>query len=209
MYKNIIWDFDGTLFDTYPGLVDSFKRALSDNGIEVSEGEIIKHMKISMTMAVNYFKEKYTLSDEFIERFIYYDKNYEIDKVLLFPFAKEICSAVNNNGGRNFILTHRGSSTFKFLKHHGMTDYFEEIVTQQNGFKRKPDPEAFLYFTKKYKINNDTVLAIGDRECDILGAKNANITTCLYNTNRIESIEKPDFSINSLLELYSILCLSK
>ena len=33
MFTDILWDFDGTLFDTYPGLVDTMLRALSDEGI--------------------------------------------------------------------------------------------------------------------------------------------------------------------------------
>ena len=28
MIKHVIWDFDGTLFDSYPGMVNAFLRAL-------------------------------------------------------------------------------------------------------------------------------------------------------------------------------------
>jgi len=205
LFKNVIWDFDGTLFDSYPGMVYAFKRALGDNGVEVSEDEILKYMKISVTNAINHFKENYTLSDKFIENFLVYEKNLEADKVLPFPYAKELCLHIKENGGRNFILTHRGNSTLKFLKYHGMMDYFDEIATKHNCFKRKPDPEGFTYFVEKYDISNDTVLAIGDRECDILGAKKANIKACLYNTNSIELNENPDFTIKSLSELFNIL----
>lgn len=207
LFTNIIWDFDGTLFDTYPGMIYAFKRALGDNGVEVSEDEILKYMKVSVTNAINHFKEICLLSNEFVEKFSYYEKNLEADKVMPFPFAKEICLELKKNGGRNFILTHRGNSTLKFLKYHGMIDCFEEIGTKHNCFKRKPDPEGFSYFIEKYNLSNDTVLAIGDRECDIVGAKKANIKTCLYNTNSIESNEKADFTIKSLSELFNILCL--
>jgi phosphoglycolate phosphatase-like HAD superfamily hydrolase len=49
LFENIIWDFDGTLFDTYPGMIYAFKRALGDSGFEVSENEILKYMKVSVT----------------------------------------------------------------------------------------------------------------------------------------------------------------
>ena len=209
MFVNIIWDFDGTLFDTYPGMTYAFKKALGDNNVEVSEDEILKYMKISVTNAINHFKGVYHLSNEFIEKYSYYEKNLDVDKIIPFPFAKEICLDFKKNGGKNFILTHRGNSTLKFLKYHGMVDYFEEIGTKHNCFRRKPDPEGFIYFTKKYNMRNDTVLAIGDRDCDILGGKKANIRTCLYNTNSIESNENPDFTIKSLSELFNINNLSK
>jgi phosphoglycolate phosphatase-like HAD superfamily hydrolase len=32
MYKNIIWDFDGTLFNTYPAITASFNSTLDDIG---------------------------------------------------------------------------------------------------------------------------------------------------------------------------------
>lgn len=75
MFKNVIWDFDGTLFDSYPGMVYAFKRALGDNGVEVGEDEILKYMKVSVTTAINHFKENYNLSDKFIEKFLIYEKN--------------------------------------------------------------------------------------------------------------------------------------
>ncbi|HAX98844.1 MAG TPA: phosphoglycolate phosphatase, partial [Candidatus Atribacteria bacterium] len=33
-YTEYIWDFDGTLFDTYPVMVKAFQRALRELGIE-------------------------------------------------------------------------------------------------------------------------------------------------------------------------------
>jgi phosphoglycolate phosphatase-like HAD superfamily hydrolase len=175
LIKNIIWDFDGTLFDTYPGMIYAFKRALKDSGVEISENEILKYMKVSVSNAINHFKENYALSNDFIEKYVYYEKNLDADKIMPFPFAKEICFEFKKSGGKNYILTHRGNSTFKFLKYHGMLECFEEIGTRHNGFKKKPDPEGFIYFIEKYHMDKGTVLAVGDRDCDILGAKEANI----------------------------------
>ena len=85
-----------------------------------------------------------------------------------------------------------------------MLHYFTEIITKQYGFKRKPDPEAFLYLIEKYKINKSTALVIGDRECEILGGKAAGIKVCLYNTNNIEFTQAPDIYIDSLKQLVDI-----
>lgn len=35
--KNYIWDFDGTLFDTYPAMVDGAQQALKDFGINMDK----------------------------------------------------------------------------------------------------------------------------------------------------------------------------
>lgn len=36
MIKHIIWDFDGTLFDSYPGMVNAFLRALKSMKLKLS-----------------------------------------------------------------------------------------------------------------------------------------------------------------------------
>lgn len=205
MVSDIIWDFDGTLFDTYPGTVYAFKRALKDNGINETDENILNYLKVSVSYAINHFKNLYGLGDEFVDKFNLYKKNIEPEMMKPFPYAIEVCSKLITLGGRNYILTHRGNSTLKYLEYHGMLNYFTEIVTKPFGFKRKPDPEGFVYLIEKYKINKNTALVIGDRECEILGGKAAGIRTCLYNTNNIEFTEAPAFYIDSLKTLGEVI----
>lgn len=205
LIRDIIWDFDGTLFDTYPETVNAFKRSLKDNGINETNENILKFIKISEGCAFTHFKELYNLGDDFIDKFKLYKRNIKPETSKPFPFAEKVCKWIVNQGGRNFIITHRGDSTLEFLRHYGMLNYFTEVITRKYGFKRKPDPEAFLYLIEKYKINKSTALAIGDREFEILGGKAAGIKVCLYDTNKVDFTETPDFYIDSLKELIKII----
>lgn len=204
MIRDIIWDFDGTLFDTYPGIVNSFKKALNDNGINEREENILSYFKNSESCATTYFKELYGLDNVFINKFADYKKDIKPEMVKPFPFAVDACKKFTDLGGRNYIITHRGESTLKYLQYYGMLCYFTEVITKQNRFKRKPDPEAFIYLIEKHKINKSTAMVIGDRECEILGGKAAGIKTCLYNTNNISLNVKPDFYLESLKNLLDI-----
>jgi len=82
MYKSIIWDFDGTLFNSYPHIVNSFKRSLMEHGIYESYDDILSNVKVSVTYAINKYKEKYNISDELIQLFVKYEAelNYEFVK---------------------------------------------------------------------------------------------------------------------------------
>lgn len=208
MIRDIIWDFDGTLFDTYPETVNSFRRALEDIGIHETDENILSYMRVSEGCAVQHFRELYGLGDAFIDKFNFYKKSIESEMVKPFPFAAELCREFTAAGGRNYIVTHRGGSTLKLLQHYGMLYYFTEVVTKKYGFKRKPDPEGFLYLVEKYKINKSTALVVGDRDYEILGGKAAGIKVCLYNTNNIETTEVPDFYIDSLKKLIDIIIFS-
>jgi haloacid dehalogenase superfamily, subfamily IA, variant 1 with third motif having Dx(3-4)D or Dx(3-4)E len=205
MFTDIIWDFDGTLFNTYPSMVRAFKMALKDSGVNEDEEIILEYMKVSVSNAVNHFKQICNIDDDLAERFNRYEKDTEPNMVTPFPYAGEICREFAESGGRNYILTHRGNSTHKYLKFYGMDRYFTEVFTKHSGFKRKPDPEGFLYIVEKYKLDKEKVLIVGDRDCEIAGAKNSGLKVCLYNTNNINCIDQPNYVIDSLYELKNIL----
>ena len=47
MYRHVIWDFDGTLFDTYPVMAYVFQQMLREQGREEPLETILETMKIS------------------------------------------------------------------------------------------------------------------------------------------------------------------
>lgn len=206
MFKDIIWDFDGTLFDTYPGTVSAFHKALIEEGVNQDENQILKNVKISVSHAINFYEREYNIDvKNFVDRFTYYEDI--LDEKIMKPFSnsRAICEYVKEKGGRNFLLTHRDKSTFRLLEYHNMLELFTEIVTTDNGFKRKPDPEAFTYIIDKYKTDKDRILGVGDREIDILAAHNAGIRACFFCSNNISCSCEADFIIDSLEELFKIL----
>lgn len=205
MFTDIIWDFDGTLFDTYPSMTNALKKALKDYGVEETEQNILQYMKISLSEAIKYYTNAYGLDDKLIDKYRGYEDITPAQFAKPFPYAKDICKVIKDSGRHNFILTHRGGSTLKYLKAYGMESFFQEIVTKHNGFKRKPDPEGYLYLLNKYHIDKKNALIVGDRDIEILAGREAGIKVCLYDTNKVSCRENPDFIINSLKELSDII----
>ena len=52
MFEEYIWDFDGTLYDTYPVLLDAFLQALRDYGIDADRQEIYQILKDTSSASV-------------------------------------------------------------------------------------------------------------------------------------------------------------
>lgn len=204
--KDLMWDFDGTLFDTYPWMTKCFKSALQDMGISETEGEVFRNIKISVKEAVEHYAKKYNLdAGALAERYMHYEEEMDDETILPYPHALEVCSEVVKWGGRNFLITHRDTSSLRLLKQYKLFELFSGAVTSENGLKRKPDPEIFLYAVDKYNINKDEALAIGDRELDILAAHNAGIRACLFENAPISLSRKPEYTIKSLDELIQII----
>lgn len=46
MFEEYIWDFDGTLYDSYPVILDGFMATLNDYGIQADRREIYQISRI-------------------------------------------------------------------------------------------------------------------------------------------------------------------
>lgn len=166
---NILWDFDGTLFDTLPAYTDLFKEILGDS---VTKEEILSHIKISITHAVKH----YGLSEQQVMEMLVKEKSLHPRQTPPFSNVEDILKFAEVN----VIMTHkRRKGVISILQHYGWEGYFQEIVAGDDGFPRKPDPASYIYLHDKYNIN----LAIGDREIDILPAKSIGIKTCLFQNS--------------------------
>ena len=89
--------------------------------------------------------------------------------------AKEVLDWTQKENIQNFIYTHKGKNSFDLLKQLGISSYFLEVVTSENNFKRKPNPEAINYLVKKYNLKTDETYNIGDRKLDIEAAHNSGL----------------------------------
>jgi phosphoglycolate phosphatase-like HAD superfamily hydrolase len=203
--KNIIWDLDGTLFDTYPAIAWAFKAALKSMGKEASAGWIEELARKSLGFCVASLVEKFKVDEEKLG--IAFDNYYggiKPEGQRPFPGVKNICKFIFEKGGKNFIVTHRGrESTDELLSANNMTHYFTEIITNENGFPKKPDPTAFMALINDYKLVKEETIGVGDREIDIQAGKAAGLFTCLLRQkeNNIDA----DLVISKYDELFDFI----
>jgi len=201
MIENLIWDFDGSLFNTYPAMVRLFRNALAIHAYDASEDEILSLMKETLGKAVDFYLDRGVDYDFYKD---FKKSEEELDPAEQPPFkgAFEVCSIVVKNGGKNLIITHRSRKTaFKLLNHFEMTSLFSGIITKEGGFKRKPDPDAFIYAIRNYRLNSKSTLSIGDRDLDVIAARDAGTKTCFFSQNGTRPSIDVDFIIDDLPQL--------
>ncbi len=202
MIKDVIWDFDGTLFDTYPAIADVFLETFRTFKLKESRREVLSFLHQSLSKTYDHFSEKYNIDRETLRsRFVETEEAMDVSKAQPFPGAVNLLKHIKNCGGNNFIYTNRGVSTYSFIEHADHTKYFTEIITREDGFGRKPAPDCINYFVEKYSLNRDATLMVGDREIDVLAAHNAGIKSCYFNSHNIPIPTKPHIYVDSLPEL--------
>ncbi|WP_342089617.1 HAD-IA family hydrolase [Enterococcus faecium] len=200
--KNYIWDFDGTLFDTYPAMVDGAWQALKDFGISMDKKEIyFKMKKYSTSYLIN---ESNLNAREFNELFHRYEKeSTEVSRP--FPETKQVLEMLKDNGGRHFILTHRLiESTWGLLKEHRLAHLIEEVVGIDQDFPRKPDPASLNYLIDTFHLERTDTMMIGDRRLDIEAGKNAGVATCLYDIDHFLGEIPADYVVGNLNEILTL-----
>jgi HAD superfamily hydrolase (TIGR01549 family) len=176
---NILWDFDGTLINSYPAYTDILYEVLDG---QVSKHEILAHLKISFTHAVRHFG----FTEQQIKRSFASEQELHPEKTPPFPHVENVIKSANIN----VIMTHKPrNEVISILEHYNWMNYFNEIVAGDDGFPKKPDPASYIYLHNKYKID----LAVGDREIDIIPAKMLDIQTCLFQNSALGA----DFHLES------------
>lgn len=182
MIKNIIWDFDGTLFDTYPPIARAIQQGLHQLGFEYKMDELLALCKISMTHCIQTLADQTSLPFAEIEEA--FDQQYALialEDQQPFPGVQVVLQKVLELGGKNIIITHRGSATLhKLLAAYQLDSFFMGCITADDGFPRKPNPAAFFAALQSYQLNPAETLGIGDRVLDIEAARGAGLKTAFY-----------------------------
>ena len=114
-------------------------------------------------------------------------------QVHLMEGAAEILAWAKEQGIAQFVYTHKGLNAHQILQDLGIHDYFTEIITTANGFKRKPHPEGVDYLVEKYGLDKQKTYYIGDRTLDVDVAVNSGIQSinfCDYRPEINQKIEK-------------------
>lgn len=104
---NLIWDFDGTLYDTYPRIIDSFDKVINGKyGQKVSYKQLLKLVLIDTKYCANVLAEKTNIDAGSLLQEVrkYYDGNKDVYEGI-FSKAKMILEELENI--KHFIVTHR------------------------------------------------------------------------------------------------------
>jgi phosphoglycolate phosphatase-like HAD superfamily hydrolase len=193
MIQHLIWDVDGTLFDTYPAIAQSFQAALHDLGATTPFDEVMRLSQISLDHCLNTLSRVHALAtDDLEERFAHHYQTVTPEDQPPFAGVKAVCEHIRARGGLNLIVTHRGRAGLdRLLAAHRLTDYFIDITSNDDAYPRKPDPAAFIALIKKHHLPQAATLGVGDRDIDILAAQAAGVRAALFGKN--QGMATPDF----------------
>ncbi|AGV72839.1 HAD family hydrolase [Lactococcus cremoris] len=194
-YENYIWDLGGTLLDNYESSSHAFAATLWSMAERVVlRTDVYDALKVSTAYAVEKFASDLP---GFLEEYKKLEAE-ELEKPILFSGAKKVLKSLSVNGKKNFMISHRNHQVLTILSAAEIGSYFTEVVTADNGFKRKPAPESINYLLSKYKLNPKKTVMIGDRSLDIEAGNAAGVETIYFDSSNdsIQSVKTSDTTKN-------------
>ncbi len=195
MIKYLIWDAGGTLFDTYPAVVEACQAALGGFGKEAPSEWVMALCKQTTAYGIHTLAKTFSLDEETFQQHFkrsYADIGAQCQPP--FPGVEAVCRYVCEMGGQNFIVTHRSRPSLEaLLTAHRMAQYFTDFITQEDAYPRKPDPAAIEALLVRHALDRSRCLLVGDRDLDIVAGQRAGIHTCFFGSEPHET--QPDLEI--------------
>lgn len=179
MYDIILFDLDGTLTDPGIGITNSVAHALAHWNIEVADrAELYKFIGPPLSDS---FMRYYGFSEEDAIHAIAVYREYFSVKGLyeneVYPGIPELLESLKAQGKTVVLATSKPEKfAVEILRHFGLYDYFDIIAGASMDESRNKKADVIAYAISQMK-NPDLsrMIMIGDREHDILGAKQIGI----------------------------------
>ena len=179
MLKNIFFDLDGTIVDSKEGIINGFIYALKYFNIEVKNRKQLEKfigppLEDTFMEYYNFTKEQ---SDYAIEKYREFYENSGVWETKLYTGIDKIIHKLKQNG-RNVILATSKPEIFanKILEKYKIKSYFFFIAGATLDGTRNKKKDVIKYALENIKNENvENCIMVGDRNCDINGAKANNM----------------------------------
>jgi HAD superfamily hydrolase (TIGR01509 family) len=203
--RNILWDVDGTLFDTYPAITYAITRSLNGLGESVALNVIDSLARQSIEHCLATLAQRFYLDRDLLrQRYLAAYAVLPLANQPPMPDVAAMCAAIHRRGGRNVAVTHRDvRSTQALLDAYGLAPLFAGIVSVEQGYPRKPDPAMALAALAIYGLDPAVTWVVGDRELDIEAGRAAGLSACLYG--RAALAQPADLQIDYYSQLLALL----
>ncbi|MCK4983828.1 MAG: HAD-IIIA family hydrolase [Victivallaceae bacterium] len=101
------------------------------------------------------------------------------DETKLYPGVLEGLQKLVATGRKLAVITNKPDAAAKIvLKELGIAEYFDEIMGGGCGHPLKPEPDALLYFAKKWNADVEKSWMVGDHYTDLESGARAGMKCC-------------------------------
>ena len=177
MFQTVLFDFDGTVFDTVDGITKSIQFALSKHG---RDAELEELRCFAGPPLVDKFMEVYGVTQEEAEQLVVdFRERYRpigIFESAPFPGIRELTEKLHAAGKQVGIATSKPQNMAEqLLERHGLSGCFDAVCGSEPGLNNNAKWEVVLRAMQACGAEKETTVLVGDTKYDAAGARQAGI----------------------------------
>lgn len=209
--KGVLFDLDGTLINTTPLILESFRHTFVELGLPVpSRQELVAGFGLPLRTAVRAY-----MPDELVEQFctaysVYHRSQHDR---LIQPFngVRETLAEIAGRGIKMAVVTSKKRPmALRGLACYDLDQYIQTVVTCQDCEEHKPMPGPSLLALKQLGLDGSDCIGVGDSPFDLQSAKGAGCLTAAvrytsFDWNFILNEGKPDYVLNTMKDLVKLI----
>lgn len=170
-YNSVLFDLDGTLTDSAPGIIDCAAYAFSSLGYEIPG---IQELRTFIGPPLSSSFARYGMDSDTVEKAITaFRKRYADSGKFrndVYPGIEELLNKLRNKGYHLFVATSKPEPLAReILAHFHLDTFFDEIAGASLDRSRESKEAVIAYLLGKKEIGN--AIMIGDTDYDVIGAK--------------------------------------
>lgn len=212
-YPTVLWDLDGTIVNSSPGVFDSFRKTFEALNLPVlTEEQMLPFMGPPLTVTFEGLGFDNDLVQECLRTYRdFYLNHGGAVNAHVYDGVLETLNKSQRAGIINALATSKAEVGTKLVgEHFDFLKYFDVLGTASNDEKRNTKGKVIAYALEELqKINADldNLILIGDRIHDVEGAREHGIKVCLVKWGFGTETEwnEADYLVENAQELRQLL----
>ena len=176
-YRNILFDLDGTLTDSGPGIMKSCKYAFEQLGVPIPSPQELRKVvgpplniifptlgipEDKVDEAINLFRDKYNNHGGVFDNSVY-------------PGIEDMLSKLKDLGYKLYVATSKPEETARLvMSHFNIDKYFDYIAGGSIALNRAKKSDVLKYLLDTIDCSGGIIM-IGDTHYDVIGAHELDI----------------------------------
>lgn len=209
--KGVLFDLDGTLVNTTPLILESFRHTFRQFGMPVpSDSELVAGFGLPMRTAVTAYMPD-EMADEFCDAYRAYQRTRHDELIQGIDGVAETLSALKQSSIKMAVVTSKKRpAAIRDLGCYDLVKYFDTIIACDDCAENKPLPGPSLMALKRLGLTGADCIAVGDSPYDLQSARAAGCQTAAvrytsFDWNFILNEGKPDYVLNKMTDLLTLI----
>ena len=196
--NTILFDMDGTLFDTEKHYQWAWRKAIADAGYELDASEVLKLRSLGAPYNVAQFQEGF--GEEVDYRAIRQErvdlmKDMLAHEIPLKPQVPQTLEKLRQMGYSMAVVTATAQEqAVSNLKLAGLLPFFDHVISASMVKRGKPAPDVYLYACEVLGVQPENCYAVEDSPNGVMSAHAAGCRTIM-----IPDLSQPDAELSRLL----------